>query len=426
MTLPEPAVDPAFMQAIPASTREPRSRVSQRRLRIALFIGATVVFFSVGGLTGNVLAAKFAILDPANKTALYGLATTLYAVTATIALVLGGTFSDLTRSRFGARSPWLIAGAVLGALALVFAAGTQSTTFLLLLAPLFGLTYGILPAILVAIFPDRVPVNRRGTVSSIYGSGQVLGAVIGGSLGAQFLVAPDPFIFATAIVLVAGVICFLLLAPDYSNVGEPRQKLDVRGVVASFAFPRKAPDFYWAYAGRFLLLFGVYMITNYILYIVTDYLGVPADQAAGTVAAVALVGFIPLIIGTVVGGPLSDRLKRRKAPLFVAAMLFAVSILLLLIWPSPTTLIVFSAISGLGQGAFFSIDTALMTEVIPNDTSRGKDLAILTTANTIPQVLAPGVTALVVGLLGYPPVFAFALVCVAVGAVSIWFIRGVR
>jgi MFS family permease len=426
MTLPEPSLDPALMEAIPLPDREPRSRVSQRRLRIALFIAATVVFFAVSGLTGNVLAAKFAILDPANKTSLYGLATTLYAITATIALVLGGTFSDLTRSRYGSRSPWLIIGAVLGAVALVAAAITQSAGFLLLLAPLFGLTYGVLPAILVAIFPDRVPVNRRGTVSAIYGSGQVFGAVIGGSLGAQFLIAPAPFIFATAIVLVAGVIVFVLLAPDYSNVGDPRPRLDLRGLVKSFAFPRKAPDFYWAYAGRFLLLFGVYMITNYILYIVTDYMGVPPDKAAGTVASVALVGFVPLIIGTVVGGPLSDRLKRRRAPLFVAAMLFAISIILLLIWPTPFTLILFSAISGLGQGAFFSIDTALMTEVIPSDLSRGKDLAILTTANTIPQVLAPGVTALVVGLLGYPPVFVIALVCVLVGAGSIWFIKGVK
>jgi MFS family permease len=254
----------------------------------------------------------------------------------------------------------------------------------------------------------------------------MVGAVIGGSLGAQFLVVPDPFIFATAIVLVVGVILFVLLAPDYSNIDEPRRKLDLRGVIASFAFPRKAPDFYWAYVGRFLLLFGVYMITNYILYIVTDYMQVPADEAASTVASVALVGFLPLIIGTVLGGPLSDKLKRRKAPLFVAALLFAVSIILPMVWPTPMSLILFSAIAGLGQGAFFSIDTALMTEVIPNQNSRGKDLAILTTANTIPQVLAPGATALIVSAMGYPPVFAVALACVAIGAASIWFIRGVR
>jgi MFS family permease len=426
MTLPEPAVEPALLETIPAVEREPRSRVGQRRLGFALFIAATVVFFSVGGLTGNVLAAKFAILDPANKTTLYGLATTLYAIAATISLILGGTISDLTRSRFGARSPWLVVGAVLGGLTLVGAGLTQSTTLLLVLAPVFGLTYGILPAILVAIFPDRVPVGRRGSVSAVYGSGQVIGAVIGGSLGAQFLVVPDTFIFATAVVLVIGVLLFVVLAPDYSNKDEPRRRLDLRGVVASFAFPRKAPDFYWAYAGRFLLLFGVYMITNYILYIVTDYIGVPADQAGGIVASVALVGLVPLIIGTVVGGPLSDRLGRRKAPLFAAALLFGVAIAIPLIWPTPVALIVFSAVAGLGQGAFFSIDTALMTEVIPSDASRGKDLAILTTANTIPQVLAPGATALVVGAMGYPPIFVIALVCVAVGAASIWFIRGIR
>lgn len=84
-------------------------------------------------------------------------------------------------------------------------------------------------------------------------------------------------------------------------------------------------------------------------------------------------------------------------------------------------MIIFAIASGFGQGAFFSTDAALMTEVLPSDESRDKDLAILNTANTIAQVLAPVATALVVSLLGYPPVFVIAIVFVTVGGASIFF-----
>jgi MFS family permease len=424
-TIPEPAVDQGIVAALPAA-REIRSRVGQRRLNVAVFVAAVTIYFAVGGLTGNVLAAKFAILAPNDKTALYGLATTLYSITATLALILWGALSDLTRSRFGARSPWMIAGGIGGGLALVAAGMTQNATVLLILAPVFGLLYGAAPAALVAVFPDRVPVHRRGSVSAVYGSAQVLGAVVGGALGAQFLTVPDPFIYATAATLVVGTLLFVLIAPDFPNTDEPRRKLDLRGLAASFAFPRKAPDFYWAYAGRFLLLFGLFMVTNYILYIVTDYMGQTTEEAMGTVSIVAVASLVPLLIGTAVGGPLSDKLKRRKVPIFIAAILFAVSLMIPLLWPVPLAMIIFAVVSGFGQGAFFSIDAALMTEVLPSDESRGKDLAILNTANTVPQVLAPGATALVVSLVGYPPVFVIAIVFVAIGGASIFFIRGVR
>jgi MFS family permease len=226
--------------------------------------------------------------------------------------------------------------------------------------------------------------------------------------------------------LTSSALLFIVIAPDYSNQDEPRRALDLRGLLASFAFPRKAHNFYWAYASRFVLLFGLFMVTNYILYIVTDYIGLPDDEAANTISLVAIFSLIPLVVGTMIGGPLSDKLGRRKLPIFIAAIFFAVSLLIPLLWPVKTAILVFAAVSGFGQGAFFSIDAALMTEVLPNHESRGKDLAILNTANTVPQVLAPGFTALIVGAFGYPPVFIIALTFVAIGGGTIFFIRGVR
>lgn len=68
-----------------------------------------------------------------------------------------------------------------------------------------------------------------------------------------------------------------------------------------------------------------------------------------------------------------------------------------------------------------------MTEVLPSEDARGKDLGILNTANTVPQVLAPLITSGIVSAgLGYRPVFVISLVIISVGAVSIFKIKSVR
>jgi MFS family permease len=199
----DPAFDPAIIEQMPASGRV-RSRTSQKRLGIAVFLATAAIYFAVGGLTGTILAAKLALLAPDDKTALYGLATTLYSLTATVALILWGATSDLTRSRLGARAPWIIAGGVLGGLSLVAAALAQSATVVLLIAPVFGLLYGAAPAALLAVFPDRVPESSRGTMSAVYGAAQMLGAVVSGASGAQFISNPDTFIVVSAAVLMVG------------------------------------------------------------------------------------------------------------------------------------------------------------------------------------------------------------------------------
>ena len=97
------------------------------------------------------------------------------------------------------------------------------------------------------------------------------------------------------------------------------------------------------------------------------------------------------------------------------------------VWPTGTAMIIFAAVTGLGLGAFLSIDTALMTEVIPAQETAGKDLGILNTANTVPQIIAPLITSGIVAIgFGYAPVFIVSLVLMVIGAFSIFKIKSVR
>jgi hypothetical protein len=84
-------------------------------------------------------------------------------------------------------------------------------------------------------------------------------------------------------------------------------------------------------------------------------------------------------------------------------------------------------VGGVAFGAYFSVDSALMSEVLPSGDARARDLAVLNTANTGGQALAPAASSLLVALgLGFGPVFIGSLVVCALGAALIIPIRSVR
>lgn len=424
--IPEPLAHPALLQEPTQPGEAPRAWASGKRIGTALFILGFAWVFTNTIAAGTALAAKIEILAPDDKVFYFGLATALAGIGTTISLFIWGNVSDMTRSRFGRRTPWIVIGGLSGALGVTLMGLSNSVSTLLTVFIGYGLLVNAMTTAVIAVFPDRIPIEKRGTLSAVYGGAQVVGGSIGGIVAAQFLKDPTPLFMVSGVLLFVGTILFVVIAPDHSSKDEPRQKLDVRGVLASFKFPTKAPDFYWAFSGRFLIMFGLYMVQNFGLYIMTDYIGLSTKQTQSVLTLSGLIGLVTIILGTFLGGPLSDKLGRRKAPIFVSSALFGVAVILPFIWPTATSMIINGALTGLALGSFLSVDAALMTEVLPSEQSRGKDMGILTTANTIPQIIAPLATAGIVGLAGYGPVFLVALVIILFGAFSIFKIRSVR
>jgi MFS family permease len=194
-----------------------------------------------------------------------------------------------------------------------------------------------------------------------------------------------------------------------------------------FALPRQAPDFYWALAGRLALVLGYFMVNGYQLYILTDHVGLTDERAARVLGTNALLFLTTAILGTVVAGPLSDRLQRRKAFVIGASLLSMVAVSFPLFSATTGGMYAFAVVGGVAFGAYFSVDSALMSEVLPSNDARARDLAVLNTANTGGQALAPAASSLLVALgLGFGPVFIGSLVVCALGAALIVPIRSVR
>ena len=70
---------------------------------------------------------------------------------------------------------------------------------------------------------------------------------------------------------------------------------------------------------------------------------------------------------------------------------------------------------GLGFGGYIAVEQALVSQVLPTATARGKDLGILNIANSAPQVLGPAVAAVLVTQLGGYPALYLATAAVTIG-----------
>jgi MFS family permease len=128
----------------------------------------------------------------------------------------------------------------------------------------------------------------------------------------------------------------------------------------------------------------------------------------------------------VTSGVWSDRVSRRRVFVCWAGIVMSLAALLLAFWPTWPGAITAAAVLGLGFGVYLSVDFALMTEVLPAASDRGKDLGVINIANSLPQVLAPVLAApIVTHLGGYPVLYVLSAAVGVAGSVLVYRIRSV-
>lgn len=356
---------------------------------------------------------------------------TISAVTAVVSLVsnlLFGNLSDRTRGRFGRRAPWILAGGIIAGISLTLIGVLDSplTITVSYCVAMVGLNMMLAPA--VAVLADRVPMKVRGTMSAFYGGGLASGAPLGALVGAAFITTSLPgFVLGGAFMAGSAVLALAVWPRERSAVDLPPAATGFRELLRSFRPPRNAPDFYLAFAGRLFMLVSYQMIMAYQLYIVQDHVGQTVAESARTIATMSVILLVVSLVGSVAAGPVSDLIGRRKLPVVLSSVLFAVGIAMPWIWPTPMGMFLFAGIAGFGYGVYTSVDQALNVDVLPDEEQAGKDLGILNLSTTAGQTVGPLLTsALVVSTGGYGIVFPVAIVAALLGAFFITRIRSVK
>jgi MFS family permease len=383
------------------------------------------------------LAIKVADLDPTNKAASLGAIAAIGAFVAIISNALVGALSDRTRSALGRRRPWIIGGALGGIVGLTIVGFAPTLVVATIGWILAQLTLNMVLAALQALLPDQVPLEQRGRVSAVLGISQQVSPLLGigiaygvqaagGGIGLMFLIPG-----------LVGAALMVLLAVRIKDV--PHESLGAFSFgdfIRSFSIAQgKRYDYGWAWFGRFFVILGFAVYTTYQPYYIADRLGVSKDQVLLQQLIALLIFSAVLTVSAIISGRISDRTGRRKPFVFASAAIVGLGLTMLALASTLPVFYVAAAVMGVGIGAYFAIDLALITDVLPDrENKAAKDLGIFNIANSLPQSVAPAIAPLflLIGTGGdptaanYTALFLAGAVFAVIGALLIAPIRAVK
>ena len=393
-------------------------------------IGAFVSFMP---LFQVLLPLKAESIDPAGKALLLSQVAFFGALVASVANLLAGAISDRTTSRFGRRRPWMVLGSLgaSGAYLVIMAARTPWALITGII--LFQLTFNLMFSALVAVMPDRVPDAQKGRVAAFLSLGNPIGTMAGALLIGGLLVTETTRYLAIILVLLITLAPFVLKLDDKPLPRNARPPFKLGAFVAGlWVDPRKHPDFAFAWLGRFMVLVALSLVQCYMLYYLQDVLGFsrlfPGRRAEEGLAVLTAVSTASNVALALIGGMLSDKLRRRKLFAASAALTIALAMVIFSLTPSWPVMIGAYVVLGCGAGCFYAVDIALVTQVLPSQRDAGKDLGVINLANTLPQALAPMLAFWSLGPShqNFQVFFLMAAGLAMAGGLAILPIRGVR
>ena len=354
---------------------------------LALFwLGVQAVW---GALLGISLQSRTIELSAGNALIAYGRLATLGALVAALTQVAIGFWSDARRRRASRRVEFYVAGAVGGAVTLACFYGAR--TFFELTVAFIALqaTLNIAIGPYQAIIPDFVERERTGAASSWMAALQGAGNAVG-ALAASFIVN------ARALGASLGALLLATCAITVSHAS----RVPLRDAPATqgprFRATRAFVDLF---ISRALVYVGFYTLLGYLLFYVTDVLGVTSLANARRETGILIVAFTLLgAAGAAVAARPSDRLDKRLVATLGAASFIAALGVFIASHGMPGVALA-TLLAGLGWGVFLVADWAIACRVLP-PAAMAAAMGIWNLAIVLPQIVAPALTTFVVQRLG--------------------------
>jgi MFS family permease len=413
MSAPAAAVD--AIEIDQAFVAPPVERLKKGYLAI-LIIAYFATYLSWIAPTSFTLAVRLQTLDPAAKNTALAIAVGVPAVLLLIINPIVGVLSDRTHVRLGRRRTWLLTGTIMGLLGAVGAGFAPNISLLIVGWSVAFVGYGIAAGMFLAHLGDKLPEGQRGRVSGFTGAATQIAPVGGVIIAGLFVKLPPAMFIVPALIACVGLAIFLIVMKD---TPAPRSggRFTLRTIVDGFWFnPSKYPDFGWVWLSRALLYLALALMTVYTVYLLGSRLSLDSAAIAGLVATAGLLSVVASMLGAVLSGWLSDRLKRRKSFLFASAVLLAAGLLINATLTSIPQFFAGTLVSLFGIGVFGAVDQAIGYDVLPREGQNGRYLAIFHLANQLPQAIGPFIAGAIVALTvgNYGAVYVVAA-CLAVG-----------
>jgi len=358
--------------------------------------------------------AKVLQLSPTNYLAKLAVIASIVGLATMIVPAAAGALSDRLRAKGTDRRGLILAGALIDAPALCLLGLTHSMTTFVALLILSTVAFNVSLAAYQAVIPDVVPRESWGLVSGVRGAALIIGAIIG--LAIAGTTNPQITFVAMGVLIAIGVLTLLLLDERPFGESEPSARV------------KDWHDFILVFVARACVVFGLTILTTFVLYFFRDVLH-NAKPSGGT-ALVAGCSLLGALTSSVWLGILSDRAPRKLVaalsclPMALAGFGFALV-------PQESWILGFAGLFGIGFGGALSTGWALAIESVPKMRDVARDLGVWGIASNLPAVLAPlfggWILARTGGSLeGYRVVFASAGISFGLASVAVLGTRGAR
>src|SRR4051794_7925780 len=342
---------------------------------------------------------------------------------------LCGRLSDRTTSGAGMRRPWMVAGLAGGTVGTLIVAIAPSVTIVLAGWCTTQVFFNALLAAQVAVLPDQVPAAQRGVVSGVLGVCLPVASVTGTYLVQSFDGNTLAMFLTPCAVGGLFVIIFASRLRDRRLDPAERPPWSLRELAGTFYVnPRRNPDFTWAFISRFLLITAYAFLVTYQAYYLLAELGSTKEDVPHQIYVATVLQSVALIAASPLAGKLSDRIRRRKPFVAVAAVMYAGALLIIATAGGLSGFFIGMALSGLGFGMYLAVDLALVVDLLPDTGSVAKDLGVLNIAGALPFAIAPAIAPMVLAVSGgsYAILYTVAAACALLGATAILPVKAVR
>ena len=410
----------------PAYPPEPDQQPVSGRLVAAYTAAQIGAFIGFVPLLSLLLPLKAASIAPAEKAELLAVITLCGAITAGIANVFAGAFSDHTRQSNRGRGRWITIGlaATIACYGLFAMASTSMTLLIAVIGLQISLNLMLNP--LAAVLPDEVPDHQKGTVSGFASLAYPVASLFSAILIGIVLSTELARLWAIIGAMVLLVTPFLLLARQ-------RRATSTAPVAADRSWVAlRDHDFRIAFLSRLLVLTAIAMNVLYLLFFLQSQTRIgsviPGQRPEVVLGWILAGSTVMSIVAGLLAGRASDRIGRRRELILAGGLCVAAGALLMAVfpqWPGP---VVAQIIFGIGIGVYGVVDTALIAQVLPSRANAGRDLGLINLAAAAAQVIAPLLALIAFQLVGHDLRLLFALSAgiAALGAAMIMAIKRVR
>ena len=358
-------------------------------LRLSVYwLGLIAVINGIGVILQERI--KDLVPDPTIQYTTLGVIQGAGVIIAVLVQPMAGSVSDYTISRFGRRKPYILIGTLLDVLFLVGIATSNTVLAVGAFVVLLQFSANFAQGPFQGYVPELVPASQVGLASGLVGLFTVLGVVVGTGIASIGLAIGDFTIPTIAL----GVIELVTMLSLFFRLDEGRAAKDRAGKswtsVAMEAWARdvlKERSFMFLVASRFFVLGGGAFLVGLLVPYLERAQGItdPGERALLILVATGIVALCTAV-STIPAARIADRYGRKRV-IYVACLIAAIGMTVCAVAPSIPVFIGGAVLMGIGLGSFLAVDWALMTDIIPKESS-GRYMGISNVATATNGVIS--------------------------------------